>query len=215
MPMRSLIASAIAAALAGAVLPAAAVITADFGSIGAEVSVASNTAAYDTWAQDCPNVENNTGVGCSGSTLNSDNTLFFWGLRGEGNNTVVELTYTGTETIQGVSGLRFRTDPATVGTPLGPEDGPRPVTDFLGDKRTFDNSPRLGGGTYAQGQGVFLAYGRETYDPNSLDAVAPIANFNASITPPNGAPVFAGFLNNNPVSMFQDPEDDGQFQATQ
>jgi hypothetical protein len=216
MPMRSLIASAIAAALAAAALPAAAVITVSFGSIGDAVSVVSDTQAYDTWAIDCPNVANNTGAGCSGSNLSSDNTLFFWGLENNGNNTVIELTYTGTETIQGVSGLRFRTDPATVGTPLGPADGPLPVTDFLGDTRTFDDGPRpAGGGTYAQGQGVFLAYGRDTYDPNSLDAVAPIANFNATITPPNGAPAVRGFLNNNPVSMFQDSNGDGVFQATQ
>jgi hypothetical protein len=221
MPMRSLIASAIAAALAAAALPATAV---DFSSITDSVAVTSDTGAYDLWASTCPNVEGGGTCGtATGAVAPTDlnNTLFFWGNKGDANNTVINLTYKGDQNIEKIVGVRIRTDPngGWADTPLGPVAGPRPVEVPLnpGSDMTFDTSSRGadGVGNFAQGRGVFVAYGRETYDSTDYNSVVPFVDFLAEINTPSAAAPFTGLISDFPVDMFEDSNNDGVFIARQ
>lgn len=174
MRKQSLLASAVAAAIAGVAQPAAAIISVDLGAITDVLDVASDTAAYDTWASTCPNVSAGGGAcGDAGGATDSDATLFFWDREGDADNSRIEITWTGTDPSEVIRSVRITT---TGTTPLGAADGPLPVkavpdSVVPGDAfiATFNNSPRPGGGTFAQGQGLFAAYGRTVYDESGSD----------------------------------------------
>lgn len=181
MLKRRFLASLAAVTLAGAISPAAAVITLNLAAITDTLSVDSDTEAYDLWASTCPNVSAGgiCGNASGAQPLNSDNTLFFWGLGGfdpanpnaptpNPNNTRIKIEWTGASASEEIRSIRIRT---TGTAPLGQASGPQSfmALDLAepGYEATFSNDPRPSGtGTISQGQGAFLAYGRGSYAPD-------------------------------------------------
>ncbi|WP_295885044.1 hypothetical protein [uncultured Thiohalocapsa sp.] len=187
MPKR--IPLAAAALLAGAVTPAAAVQTVQLGSITDVETATSEVAAYNEWAANCPNVST-SGLGCGAvvAPLDSDRTLFFWGARGNTNNTTIEVEWTGTQPSEVIRNVAIRTADTE---PMGPASGPR----------SFRFAPSFVPGTWeanfgapTQGEGLFLAYGRNEYAFDSSGGAAEwestrtapyfVASFNASVSLP-------------------------------
>jgi hypothetical protein len=200
MSKRQLLPASLAALLLALSLPAAA-ITVNFNSLLNGIVVESDTAAYDSWASNCPNVKTdssgNPGAGCDYHGLSGmNNTLFFWGDLNSSTNTVVDLTWRGSEdspTINSVRLLSLTTDDQSVAPVMGPQFGPLDFNVEVPSSSTlfpidFDNSPRTTPpgnsltppATKVQGQGVFYTYGRDSYTPNQPAADQPLRPFTTS-----------------------------------
>jgi hypothetical protein len=187
MLKRRFLASLTAVTLTGAISPAAAVITLNLAAVTDTLSVDSDTEAYDLWASTCPNVSvgGTCGTATGAQPLNSDNTLFFWGDGGfdpadpiaptpNPNNTRINVKWAGASASEEIRSIRIRT---TGTTPLGQAAGPLPFMAIdspdAGWEATFSSDPRpSGAGTISQGQGAFLAYGREVYAPDEATDAA-------------------------------------------
>lgn len=95
---------------------------------------------YSAWAADCQNVH--AGQGCSMSgrpNLTSGDRLLSWGLRGDSNNSLIRIEYTGNSGVQ-LNGVRV----SSAQEELGPDEGPRYPEDnpvqFAQDSRTGTGS---------------------------------------------------------------------------
>ncbi len=167
-----------AAALAGAVVPAVAV---NIDPSTYNVLAESDVGAYNDWLATCTNVT--AGVGTCGSAsapLDSDTTLFFWDSAGDSDNSVIQAQWTDPAKSVPITQVRIST-PLSATELIGVPGGPSDLQTTTGTNVSF------AAGEASQGQGVFLAYGRNVYDgtldPGDLIGPNDFLATNAAVQP--------------------------------